>query len=59
VVVQIEAVPRTLTGKKMEVPIRKLLLGADVHKVITPQAMQNPDSLPFFIDYAQRMAQRA
>jgi acetoacetyl-CoA synthetase len=57
-VVQIEAVPRTLTGKKMEVPIRKLLLGADAHKVITPQAMQNPDSVQFFIDYAQRMAAR-
>jgi acetoacetyl-CoA synthetase len=56
VVVQIEAVPRTLTGKKMEVPIRKLLLGADVHKVITPQAMQNSDSLQFFIDYAQCVA---
>ena len=54
-IVQIQDVPRTLTGKKMEVPIRKLLLGADVHKVATPQAMQNPASLQFFIDYARAL----
>jgi acetoacetyl-CoA synthetase len=55
-VIQIESVPRTLTGKKMEVPIRKLLLGADIHKVTTPQAMQNPQILQFFVDYAQHLA---
>jgi acetoacetyl-CoA synthetase len=55
-VVEIEAVPRTLTGKKMELPIRKLLLGAEPAKVANPEAMANPDSLAFFIAYA---AQRA
>jgi acetoacetyl-CoA synthetase len=54
-IVQIQDVPRTLTGKKMEVPIRKLLLGADVRQVATPQAMQNPASLQFFIDYARTL----
>jgi len=56
VVVQIQEVPRTLTGKKMEVPIRKLLLGASAQRVAAPDAMQNAASLQFFVDYAQRLA---
>lgn len=43
-------------GKKMEVPIRKLLLGAAVEKVASPDAMQNPKSLQFFVVYAQKLA---
>ena len=52
----VDAVPRTLTGKKMELPIRKLLLGADPASVANPEAMANPESMAYFIDLA---AQRA
>lgn len=45
-------IPRTLTGKKMELPIRKLLLGADAAKVASPDAMANPHSLAWFVDFA-------
>jgi acetoacetyl-CoA synthetase len=55
-VVEIAAVPRTLTGKKMELPIRKLLLGAVAATVANPEAMANPESMDFFIRFA---AQRA
>lgn len=55
-VVPVEQVPRTLTGKKMEVPVRKLLLGADPAKVASPDAMQNPASLAFFVRYAAELA---
>ncbi len=48
-------IPRTLTGKKMELPIRKLLLGADPVKVASPDAMANPDSLAYFLDFARRL----
>lgn len=54
-VVQVSEIPRTLTGKKMEVPIRKLLLGAEPGKVASPDAMQNPSSLDFFIKYAKTL----
>jgi acetoacetyl-CoA synthetase len=54
-VVQVDEVPRTLTGKKMEVPLRKLLLGAAIEKVASPDAMQNPGSLRFFVDYAGKL----
>lgn len=52
-VVQVSEIPHTLTGTKMEVPVRKLLLGADPGKVASPDAMQNPGSLDFFVEYAK------
>jgi acetoacetyl-CoA synthetase len=48
-------VPRTLTGKKMEVPVRKLLLGAAPGKVASPDAMANPASLDFFVKLAREL----
>ena len=55
-VVQVSEVPRTLSGKKMEVPVRKLLLGAELGQVASPDAMQNPSSLDFFAEYAKALA---
>jgi acetoacetyl-CoA synthetase len=52
----IEAVPRTLTGKKMELPVRKLLLGMPVEKVASADAMANPASLGFFVGLAGRLS---
>jgi acetoacetyl-CoA synthetase len=49
----IAEVPRTLTGKKMEVPVRKLLLGADAAKVASLDAMANPASLASFVALAR------
>jgi len=51
----IAEVPRTLTGKKMEVPVRKLLLGALPEKVASPDAMANPASLDFFVRLARQL----
>jgi len=52
-VVQVSEVPRTLSGKKMEVPVRKLLLGAEMGKVVSPGTMLTPGSLDFFAEYAK------
>jgi acetoacetyl-CoA synthetase len=54
-VVQVSEIPRTLSGKKMEVPVRKLLLGASLSQVASPDAMQNPRSLDFFATYAKTL----
>jgi acetoacetyl-CoA synthetase len=53
-VLQVADIPRTLSGKKMEVPVRKLLLGAPPDQVASPDAMQNPGSFDFFVDYAKK-----
>ncbi len=48
-------IPRTLTGKKMELPVRKLLLGATLEKVASPDAMANPASLAEYAEFAKRL----
>lgn len=50
---QIAEVPRTLNGKKIEVPVKKILSGASVEQVISLGAVSNPNSLRFFVRMAQ------
>lgn len=50
----IESVPYTMTGKKMEVPVKKILLGQDPEKVANRDIMRNPESLAAFIRFAQQ-----
>ena len=52
---QVDEIPRTLTGKKMEVPVRRLLLGASPEKVASADAMANPKSIGFFMRLAEDM----
>ena len=51
----IDEVPYTLSGKKMEVPIRKILLGQDVREAANPGAMRNPESMRYFVEFAKRI----
>lgn len=51
-ILQVDAIPMTLTGKKMEVPVRKILMGADPAKAVNLGAMKNPETIPFYIEYA-------
>ncbi|TFW03379.1 acetoacetate--CoA ligase [Oxalobacteraceae bacterium OM1] len=53
-VIAVSEIPRTLTGKKMELPVKKLLLGMPVSEVANPDAMANPGSLAFYVDLAAR-----
>ncbi|MEY4883130.1 MAG: hypothetical protein RIS34_984 [Pseudomonadota bacterium] len=52
---QVAEIPRTLTGKKMEVPVRRLLLGAPAEKVAHADAMSNPQSFEFFVRLAKEL----
>ena len=49
----IAEVPRTLSGKKMELPIKRLLLGHPLEKVAHADAMANPASLGWFVEFGQ------
>ena len=55
-VLQVSAIPRTLSGKKMELPVKKLLLGADAAKVMNRDAMANADCVDWFIAFASERA---
>ncbi|MBI6630047.1 acetoacetate--CoA ligase [Pontibaca salina] len=58
-IVRIDAVPRTLSGKKLEVPVKKLLLGHAPDKVIKRDAMANPDSFDALLAYAAQRKARS
>jgi len=52
-------IPRTLTGKKQELPVKKLLLGQPLEKVVNRDAMANPASLEWFVRLAKERAAAA
>jgi acetoacetyl-CoA synthetase len=49
----IDAIPYTLTGKKMEVPVRKILMGWPLEKAASRDAMTNPEAIDYFVKFAQ------
>ncbi|WP_426438786.1 acetoacetate--CoA ligase [Bradyrhizobium genosp. P] len=51
-------IPRTLSGKKQELPIKKLLLGHPLEKVINKDAMANPGCLDWYLDFAKNYLSR-
>jgi acetoacetyl-CoA synthetase len=51
-VLQVAAIPRTLSGKKMELPVKKLLLGAPPEQVLNCDAMANAASIDWFVAFA-------
>jgi acetoacetyl-CoA synthetase len=53
-VFQVAAVPRTLSGKKMELPVKKLLMGAAADSVLKRDAMANADCVDWFVALAAR-----
>jgi acetoacetyl-CoA synthetase len=44
----VPGIPRTLSGKKLEIPVRKILLGTPVAEAADPDALANPDVLAHF-----------
>ncbi len=52
-------VPRTLNGKKVEVPVKRILLGESPNVVVTPSSLANPDSIQYFVDFASQEARGA
>jgi acetoacetyl-CoA synthetase len=54
-VVAVEGVPRTLSGKKLEVPVKKILLGARPAAVASPDALANPAALAAFEAHRERL----
>ncbi|MGY3149281.1 acetoacetyl-CoA synthetase [Bradyrhizobium sp. USDA 3397] len=54
---QVDDIPRTLSGKKMEVPVRKLLLGIPLDNAVSFDSVANPSSFAYFAKFAQTLNQ--
>lgn len=50
---QVDAIPYTLSGKKMEVPVRRILMGAAPEKVASRDTMSNPAAIDYFVRFAR------
>jgi acetoacetyl-CoA synthetase len=52
-IIQVPSIPVTLTGKKLEVPVRRILMGVPADKAANTSAMADPAALDAFLDYAR------
>jgi len=53
-IVQAVAIPTTLTGKKLEVPIKRLLQGMPAEQAVNRATVANPDVLDWYLDFANQ-----
>ncbi len=51
-IMQIQAVPRTLSGKVLEVPVKRILMGVPKEQAASVDSLSDPKSLDFFVDLA-------
>lgn len=49
-------VPQTLNGKKLEVPVKKILMGIPVEKAVNLDSMLNPESINYFVELSHRIS---
>lgn len=53
---EVDDLPLTLNGKKLEVPIKRILMGDPVGNVVNRDSLANPDALDFFITFAKSLS---
>ena len=55
-VVQVDEVPRTLSGKVLEVPVKKILMGIPAERAASRDSLANPAALDWFVEFARGRA---
>lgn len=48
-IIQVPEIPYTLSGKKLELPVKKLLMGYTLEQAVSKDALQNPEALDFWL----------
>ncbi|MEU0922679.1 acetoacetate--CoA ligase [Streptomyces malaysiensis] len=56
-IIAVPAVPHTLTGKRIEVPVKRILAGARVDQAVNPASLDRPEALHFFEQYRRTRRQ--
>jgi acetoacetyl-CoA synthetase len=54
-IMQIEEVPRTLSGKALEVPVKRILMGTAPEQAASIDSLANPRALDYFVGLADRL----
>ncbi|MGX1129157.1 acetoacetyl-CoA synthetase [Streptomyces glaucescens] len=55
-IIEVPGIPHTLTGKRIEVPVKRLLQGTPLEKAVNPGSIDNLDLLHFYEDLARKRA---
>ena len=56
VVYRVEKVPRTLSGKVLEVPVKRILMGTPPDQAASRESLADPTALDFFVDLAGELS---
>lgn len=54
-ILAVPMLPRTLNGKKLEIPLKKILMGTPIEQAVNLDSISNPESIGFFIDLATKL----
>ena len=55
-VLRIDEVPRTLSGKALEVPVKRILMGTPAEQAASRDSLANPEALDYFVELARTLA---
>jgi acetoacetyl-CoA synthetase len=53
-IVAVQEIPRTLSGKVLELPVKRILMGTPPERAASRDSLQNPAALDFFVSWAER-----
>ncbi len=53
-IIAVPDIPYTISGKKLEAPVKKILLGMEQSKALSRDSLRNPEALDFFIKFAKQ-----
>lgn len=54
-IIEVPDIPYTISGKKTEPPVKKVLMGKDINQAMNKDALRNPESMDFFMDFAKQL----
>jgi acetoacetyl-CoA synthetase len=54
-IIAVPDIPYTISGKKMEAPVKKILLGRPIEKAANVDSMRSPEALEFFVEFARQI----
>lgn len=57
-ILQCPDIPYTISGKKLEAPVKKLMMGIPREKAVSMDALRNPDAMTFFFDFAEKFRKK-
>ncbi|WP_349774464.1 acetoacetate--CoA ligase [Mesobacillus maritimus] len=56
---EVKELPKTLNGKKIEVPIKKILMGVPFEQAVNADSLLNPETLQYFVEFRENIEDEA